>query len=70
MNENNFYNGSSPRAAEVDPTMRVAEAPIPSKLTEKDYFQKRFDELTSPSAAEVDHTTRAANPDESMHRSR
>ena len=24
MNEKNFYNGSSPRAAEVDPTTRAA----------------------------------------------
>ena len=70
MDEKNFYNGSSPRAAEYNPEMRAAVAPVPSKLTEEEYLQRMAAEATSPRAAEYNPEMRAANPDEGIHRSR
>lgn len=71
MNEKESYNnGLSPSAAEVNPAMRAAEAPTPSKLLEDEFLQRRLDEITSPSAAEVNPAMKAANSDEGIYRSR
>ena len=70
MNDKNIDEAMSPRAAEVNPAIRAAEAPAPSKLTEEEYLQRRFAEATSPRAAEYNPTMRAASPDEGIHRSR
>lgn len=66
MNEKEFYNGLFPRAAENNPAMRAAEAPVPNKLTDGEYFAEK----TSLRAAEDNPAMRVANPDEVIHRIR
>ncbi len=58
------------QAAETNPTMRVAQAAEPRKLTGEEYLQRKVEEALSPRAAEVNPAMRAADPDEGIHRSR
>ena len=50
--------------------IKAAEAPIPVKLSEEEYLQRKLDEMTSPSAEEMNPAIKAANPNDGIYRSR
>ncbi len=60
-NPNRSYMDKYPdwaQAAEINPTMRVAQAEEPRKLTGEEYLQIKVEEALSPTAAEVNPAKR------------
>ena len=59
----------SPSAAEINPKIRMAQAPMPRKLTPDEVLQRKIEEAMSPGAAEI-NPEEIADLDDSIYRRR
>ena len=64
----NISYASSPKAAEINPTMRAAEATKAGMPINDDYFKKKFAEVTGSQAANSYSQSMAASIDSGIRR--
>ena len=54
MNDEKIREMMAPPAADINSVRQVAEAPMPRRMSEKEYPQGKFDTMMEPLAADIE----------------